>query len=84
MQYWSAKWRREISKFKVLTTSPHNSKSFILYIYFNGVSTSPIAASSVNSKSATKNSHRFRGVYFRNVGVACVAFKLPKRNFTLG
>ena len=28
----------------------HNSKYFILYIYFNGASTSPFAACSVNFK----------------------------------
>ena len=40
-----------ISKFKVLTTtSTQNSKSFILYIYFNDTSTSPFAARSVNNK----------------------------------
>ena len=36
---------------KVLTTTwTHNSKSFILYIYFNGASTSTFAAYSVNNK----------------------------------
>ena len=45
------KWRREISKFKVLTTTwSHNSKSFILYTYFSGASTRPFAACSVNNK----------------------------------
>ena len=37
--------------FKVsTTTSTHNRKSFILYIYINGASTSPFAACSVNNK----------------------------------
>ena len=42
------------------TTSTHNSKSFILYNYFNGASTSPFAVCSVNDKSATKklNDHK--------------------------
>ena len=44
-------WQREISKFKVLmTTWTHNSKSFILDVYFNGASTSPFVACSVNNK----------------------------------
>ena len=46
----SAKWQREISKFKVLTTTwTHNRNSFIVYVYFNGASTSPFAACSVNN-----------------------------------
>ena len=32
------------------TTLTHNSKSFILFIYFNGASSSPFAAFSVNNK----------------------------------
>jgi len=48
---WSAKLQWEISKLKVLTTTwTHKNKSFILYIYFNGVSTSPFSACSVNNK----------------------------------
>ena len=38
-------------KFKVLTTTwTTNNKSFILYINFNGASTSPFAACSLNNK----------------------------------
>ena len=50
-------WQREISKFKALImTWTYNIKSFILYknIYFNGASTSPFAASSVNNKGREK------------------------------
>ena len=62
----SAKWQREISKFKVLTTAwTHNRNSFIVYVYFNGASTSPFAACSVNNNGCeeeavkTQNSHHF-------------------------
>ena len=51
------KWRREISKFKVLTTTwTHSSKSFILFTYFNGASTSPFSACSVNNKGCEEES----------------------------
>ena len=33
-----------------MTTWKHNSKSFVLYIYFKGASTSPFAACSVNNR----------------------------------
>ena len=68
-----------ISKFRFLTTTwTHNSKSFILYVYFNGASTSPFAACSVNNKFKDvwnmhlfQNSHRFPNGYFQ------VTFSLP-------
>ena len=42
---FSAKWRREISKFKVLTTTwAHNSKSLILYTKFYGAVTNSFLA----------------------------------------
>ena len=44
------RWQREISKFKVLTTTrTHNIESVISYIYFNGTSTSSFAECSVNN-----------------------------------
>ena len=40
-----------VCQMKVSTTTwTHNSKSFILYIYFNGTSTALFAACSVNDK----------------------------------
>ena len=52
-------WPNDNVKFpksKVLTTTrTHNSKSFFLYIYFNGCSTSWFAACSVKNKGRSNN-----------------------------
>ena len=48
---FSTKWQREISKFIVLTTTwTHNSKSFILSVWYYGSPTSPPVASFANNK----------------------------------
>ena len=52
----------------------HNSKSFILYIYFNGASTSPFAACSVNDKKATKKLSNLKIVTAASVGSLFVSF----------
>ena len=66
---YSAKWQREISTVKVLTTTwTQNSKSFILDIYLNGASTSPLEVCPVNNKGCeeeAQNSHHFLNVYFQ-------------------
>ena len=84
-------WQREISKFKVLTTTwTHDSNSFILYICINGASTSPFAVCSVNNKGGEKKIGNHKIVTISQMFISkwlfcyrgrCLSSRFPMRGF---